>query len=160
MISYKEVDLVRHMLDNDEWESLLIDKRDPITRRLFIVRDGKRYCLHYMRSGKTKPHPHKYNVRVKILCGRYKHTIYHDYGDGIHKVYQEYLHPDSQYEINCPDTYHEIEIEPLAYSWSLMINDYDFEIPNDKCISTANNNLGPIPEEEKQELIKEFRKLL
>jgi hypothetical protein len=160
MISYKEIDLVRSMLDNDEWESLLIDKRDPVTRRLFIERGGKRYCLHYMRSGKTKPHPHKYNVRVKLLCGRYKHSIYLDDGEKLTKAYDEYLQAGTTYQIDDPDVFHEIEVEPLAYSWSLMINDYNFTIPNDACISTDDNGLGPIPEDEKQELIKEFRKLL
>ena len=153
------MELVRKMLDNDEWDSLLINKRDPVTRRLFIERDGKRYCLHYMRSGKTAPHPHKYNVRVKILAGRYKHAIYHA-SNLLTPIYQEHLKQDSSYEINDPNVFHAIEVEPLAYSWSLMINDYYFKEPNSACISTANNNLDPIPEKEKQELIKEFRKLL
>lgn len=160
MISYAELGYVRELLSTEEWGSILINKRDPVTRRLFLEKDDKRYCLHYMKSGTTKPHPHKYNVRVKLLSGRYKHTIYHDTGEDLLKVYQEHLQQGSGYEINDPDTFHQIEVEKSAYSWSLMINDYDFEIPSDACISTAGNDLGPIPENEKQELIKEFRKLL
>jgi hypothetical protein len=41
-----------------------------------------------------------------------------------------------------------------------MINDYYFDDPHEDCISTAGNDLEEIEEAEKQELIKEFRKLL
>ena len=167
MITYKELALVKDLLENKEWDSLLIDKRDPITYRLFIVHEGHRYCLHHMRSGKTKSHPHKYNARVKILAGRYEHTIFveeksaHlDESDRLREVYRETLHKDSSYCIEHPEIFHSVEIKPFAYCYSLMINDYDFKNPNPSCISTAGNNLGPIPEEKKQELIKEFKSFL
>ena len=159
MISYSELKHIKELLINEEWDSLLINKRDPVTRRLIYHEGNKRYCLHYMRSGKTKPHPHKYNVRVKILAGRYKHTIYHD-GEELIKVYQEHLQQGSSYEINDPNTFHEVEIEPMAYCWSIMINDYFFPVPHPDCISTAGNNLQPIEKHEKEELIREFKKLL
>ena len=156
MISYKELAYVRELLDTEEWGSILINKRDPITRRLFLEKDDKRYCLHYMRSGTTKPHPHKYNVRVKILSGRYKHHLFLN-GE---KLYSEDMQEGSGYHINNPNLFHQVEIEPLAYCWSVMINDYYFDDPHEDCISTAGNDLEEIEETEKQELIKEFRKLL
>lgn len=156
MISYSELKHVKELLISEEWDSLLINKRDPVTRRLIYQEGDKRYCLHYMRSGKTKPHPHKYNVRVKILSGRYKHTIYHNH----ERLYTEHLKQDSSYEINNPNVFHEVEIEPLAYCWSLMINDYYFDNPNPACISTAGNDLEPVDPAEKDWMIKEFLKLL
>ena len=156
MISYKELAYVRELLDTEEWGSILINKRDPITRRLFLEKDDKRYCLHHMRSGTTKPHPHKYNVRVKILSGRYKHHLFL----GGEKIYSEDMQEGSGYHINNPNLFHQVEIEPLAYCWSVMINDYYFDDPHEDCISTAGNDLEEIEETEKQELIKEFRKLL
>tara|TARA_R110000751_G_scaffold226863_1_gene328788 strand:+ start:5031 stop:5501 length:471 start_codon:yes stop_codon:yes gene_type:complete len=156
MISYTELGHIRKLLETEEWGAILIDKRAPVTRRLFIQRDDKRYCLHYMRSGKTKPHPHKYNVRVRILAGRYKHHLYL----GGNKLYSEHMTQGSGYEINDPLLFHQVEIEPQAYCWSLMINDYDFDYPHPDCISTAGNDLQPIEPQEKAWLMKEFRKLL
>lgn len=160
MISYEELGHVRDLLDNEEWDSLLINKRDPVTRRLIYQEGDTRYCLHYMRSGMTKPHPHKYNIRVKILSGRYKHRIYHETDAGFFRLYEEHLKEGSGYEISDPNVFHQVEIEPLAYCWSLMINDYNFDSPHPDCISTAGNDLRKIEDIEKQELIREFKKLL
>jgi hypothetical protein len=159
MVSYEELRQIKEWLYTEEWDSLLINKRDPITYRLSIQRD-KRYCLHYMKSGISKPHPHKYNVRVKILAGRYKHHLFYDDGVNLNKISHENLHQGSSYEIRYPNVYHQIEVEPLAASYSVMINDYDFSVPNRGCISTQNNQLGPIPEKEKLELIEEFKRIL
>jgi hypothetical protein len=156
MITYTELAHVKQLLENKEWGSLLINKRDPITRRLFYNEGATRYCLHYMRAGTTKPHPHKYNVRVKVLSGRYRHHLYLN----DEKIYSEHIKEGSSYEIKNPNLFHQVEIEPLAYCWSLMINDYYFDDPHPACISTDGNELQPIEPDEKSWLITEFKKLL
>lgn len=163
MISYLELGHVRQLLKTEEWEAVLIDKGSLTTRRLFLEKDDKRYCLHYMRNGITKPHTHKYNVRVRILSGRYRHNLFLN----DKKIYSEHMKEGASYHIDNPNLFHQVEIEPQAYCWSLMINDYDFDNPHPSCISAEENNLQTInfsyrqiSKHEKEELIKEFKKLI
>ena len=164
MIKREELEIILKMLDEDQFDSILIDKRDPITYRLFKeFPDGKRICLHKIGQGKTAIHAHKYNVRVLILQGEYTHNIGYwngtDSDFSINHVYTSQCGAGHSYEIDDPNTLHGLVARGKPV-YSIMINDYNFGSPNPKCISTKGNDLGPIPTSQKQELVNYFKDLI
>ena len=105
MITNQELLDIRTHLVNDKFDSILINKRNPVTYRLFAQINGVRVCLHKMLEGTTKPHAHKYDVRVLILDGEYRHEIYNK---NYESVYSEKVVKGSAYHIVNPNTLHSV----------------------------------------------------
>jgi hypothetical protein len=63
--------------DRGRWDSLIIDKRRPITRRVFTMMGQLRVCLHeFEYIGNTRDdeafwHPHAWPAAIHVLNGAY-----------------------------------------------------------------------------------------
>ena len=163
LIHQHELEDILDLLKENSMDSVLINKKDPITYRLFHTWEtGKRVCLHKMLRGSVPPHPHKYNVRVLILSGRYKHEICYPIISPnqtyIDRVYSETCISGSQYHIDRSNTHHSLEI--LNPTYSIMFNDYNFNESHPSCKTVEGKGFKEIPEGEKYVLEREFQELI
>lgn len=110
--------------DND-WDSLVINKRKPYTTRIFRQFDKLRVCFHRFepcKAEETFAHPHPWPAAFLMLKGAYYHKIGYslDLNSDPVFIYNELVNNSTAYEITHKQVWH--SIQPITTSYTLMIN--------------------------------------
>lgn len=127
----KAIDIARvAVADPTDWETLVINRREPHTYRAFIYPKelpGYRICLHrFDPCGESAAflHPHPWPSAMKIFEGDYRMRI--GASADLKKetkpviVLDEILAGGSVYAMTEPLGWH--SVQPLTTCWSLMVN--------------------------------------
>jgi len=154
-------------IDEDEWGSLLINRRKPHTYRIFRNFGEYRACLHVFDPCDPEDafaHPHPWAGAFLTLKGEIVHTLGHSPDLKSKPVFQppEILTPGSMYEIIDKQTWH--KVQPTQRTHTVMINGLPWE-GHIETRTTKGKDLLEIPPElmatmklEHKELIGEYLK--
>lgn len=123
-------DLLPQVLDSltngdDEWDSLVINRRKPHTYRMFKHFDGLRVCCHVFDQCDEEDafaHPHPWPGAFLILSGEYIHTV--GFSPDLQSqptfLYREIVRPFMMYEIVHKQTWH--KVQPTVRTHTIMVN--------------------------------------
>lgn len=143
------------------WESLIINRRKPVTYRLWrMLPDGNRVCLHKFlpcHENEAFAHPHGWGAEFVVLEGRYVEDIW--YGNSPKCLTQQpvcsTVHArGSWHEIDNPWTWH--KIVPQVQTFTVMVNGpaYDNSLPSVK--TTKGKDLLRMGDDDKKALLQTF----
>jgi hypothetical protein len=112
-------------IDNDDWDSLVINRRKPHTYRMFKNFGELRACLHVFDPCDPEDafaHPHPWPGAFLILAGEYIHTVGYslDLKSPPTFLYREVVRPFTMYEITHKQTWH--TVQPTQRTYTVMIN--------------------------------------
>lgn len=117
--------------DLSKWQSLVINRRRPVTHRAFIILDnGLRVCLHKFDPCAKEDaffHPHPWPSAMIILDGCYKmwvgasSNLLTTLDRDSDSVVELLLEPGSRYSMTNPLGWH--AVQPLTTCYSIMVND-------------------------------------
>ncbi len=162
----QKVDTALRMLpvlltETDQWQSLIINRRKPVTYRLWrLLSNGDRICCHCFdpcESAEAHPHPHLWPGGFAILAGSYAMTVGHS-SDEISEpnhVLTTVIGPGSRYAITSPLAWH--AIQPLQRCWTVMINGKPFDAPHRDAPTTKGKDLDRMSPEQLKQYLNEFR---
>lgn len=161
---YKTIpEVIKSIDNNDTWQGVLINKRQPYTTRIFRDFNGYRVCLHAFEKCKTDesiPHPHPWPGAFLILDGGYEQEI--GFSEDLTSLPKTFIKTvfktGSSYEIIEPNIFH--KITPLKYTRTISINGPDFEEQHSLVRRTANKNLKEIPTEDLDKTLFCYKMLL
>lgn len=151
----KEVETsLLNLLNEDRWNSLLIDYEVPVVERVWTQWGQYRICLHRIHPCQ-KPyfHKHPWPSAMRIVEGKYEMSVGYGKGD------QEPLHAakiiltaGSTYEMVEPDGWHSVNpvAEPVM---SVMVIGKPWRIGQPK----GNLQLSTLSGEAKEEIINFFK---
>lgn len=154
------------LLDKPEiWDSLIVNRRKPVTYRVFTNLPEYRICLHEFDPCHTHEafqHPHPWAGAFIILDGRYEMNVKlskdrtdHNPADAITLI----LAKHSIYEIVNPLTWH--SVVPLVTTRTVMINETPWpkEVAHEAVRTTAGKDLDKMPHDALIEHLNMFKKL-
>lgn len=112
-------------IDDDDWESLVINRRKPHTYRMFKNFGEVRACLHVFDACDPEDafaHPHPWPGAFLMLDGEYIHTVGYslDLKSPPTFLYREVVRPFTMYEITHKQTWH--AVQPTTRTYTVMIN--------------------------------------
>lgn len=115
-------------IDDDDWDSLIINRRKPHTYRIFKSFEPPsdlRVCLHVFDACDAEdafPHPHPWPGAFLMLQGEYIHTVGYslDLESPPTFLYREVIRPFTMYEITHKQTWH--TVQPTQRTFTVMIN--------------------------------------
>jgi hypothetical protein len=147
-----------------QWDSLVINRRQPITYRLFTRMDDLRICLH-----KFKPcdrhesfyHPHPWPAAFVVLSGGYymRTGRYKDFNsDENDSNVSVYLRSGSGYEMTDPLLGH--SITPVTDTYTIMINGPEYEKQHIGCRRTKGKDLEKLSDRDKEDALLVFNALI
>lgn len=154
----------KYLNDPSGWESLAINKREPITIRLFRQIGEYRFCLHRFTAcdhDEAVMHPHPWPAAFRILRGGYWMGLGRSPDLVTKKVTMTshlYLPEGSIYSITDPHVWH--SVEPDKETWTIMINGPDFQHMHEAVRRTAGKGLSPVSPESVARDLGVFRQLL
>lgn len=165
----KAIHLLPSMLSKTEiWKSLVINRRKPTTYRVFTqLEDSTRVCLHRFLPCDTHEafyHPHPWPGAFLVLRGAYQMRLGYATGGTTDlkpvDVSQMLLTTGSRYEIVDPDVWH--SVAPVCETYTIMVNDapWDADHVSEGVRTTANKDLGVLPEHELVHALNMFSYLL
>lgn len=151
--------------DPARWDSLVINRRKPVTERIFTQVGEYRVCLHRFDICDTTEsfvHPHSWPMAVKLLTGCYKMKI----GTAASKIgqptaYSELILPSgSMYAMTDPLVFH--SVTPLEVTHTVMVNgpSFDESIRHIEVRTTKGKDLDRLSGEELKLYLKWFKDLL
>lgn len=151
------------LLDDEEWDSLVINRRKPVTHRLFRQFGEYRVCLHEFTpctKVESFPHPHPWPGAFLVLHGGYWQDIglSEDRFTEPEFHYTELVKPGSMYEITDPMTWH--RITPIQTTYTVMLNGEPFSNPHTEVRTTKGKDLDKIKGAELRLLKTGFRNLI
>jgi hypothetical protein len=120
-------DLMPEILESidDDWDSLVINRRKPHTYRMFKNFGELRVCLHVFDPCEPEDafaHPHPWPGAFLMLAGEYTHTV--GYSPDLESpptfLYREIVRPFTMYEITHKQTWH--TVQPTQRTYTVMIN--------------------------------------
>ena len=133
----------------DQWDSLVINKRKPHTHRVHRMFGNRRVCLHRFSPCEDEDvfsHPHGWPAAFLVLKGEYIHTLGCSNtlsGDDAHAeprfIYREVVRPYSMYEIVNPFTWH--RVQPTETTYTIMMNGAEFEHKHEQTRTTKGKDL-------------------
>lgn len=109
------------------WQTLVIDRRKPITHRAWIMHGDTRICLHGFEPCQREEaflHPHPWPSAMLVLDGSYDmHVGYAAAPESRQPddVISLQLAAGSTYDMSVPGAWH--KVVPRTRCYSLMIND-------------------------------------
>lgn len=145
----------------DIWKSLIIDRRKPITHRVFTMIGDNRLCLHrFEQFDETAEeaffHPHPWPGAFKIIQGAYRMDVGHT--DSRHDDFFENggyisctmeLTKGSAYEIVEPLVWHRITpITPVVYTIMMNGTPWSKDEAHAKVRTTAGKDLKQMSPEQ------------
>ena len=153
------------MLDEDRWDSLIVNRRKPATYRVFTQENNIRICLHKFDTcnlDESFEHPHPWPGAFCILEGSYEMKI----GKSLTRysppdeVATFVLNKGSKYSITSPLTWH--SVTPLEITYTVMVNGEPFtpEVAHTKVRTTKGKDLDKMPPEELKAHLEKFKELL
>jgi len=154
-------DIPRSLVE-DEWDSLLINRRKPHTYRIFRNFGEHRVCLHVFDPCDPEdafPHPHPWPGAFLLLKGEYVHTI--GYSPDLETepdfLYTEIVRPGTMYEIINKRTWH--KVQPTQRTYTIMVNGPPWEGHKDTR-TTKGKDLEKITPELMKTMKMEFTELI
>lgn len=151
---------VSDLITKGKWDSLVINRRQPITYRLFARIDDLRICLY-----KFKPcdkhesfyHPHPWPAAFFVLSGSYMMELgkysYIDSLDSVN-ISKMQLGQYSSYEMIDPLLGH--SISPVTDTYTIMINGPEYTHRHKECRRTKGKDLERMEEQEKRDQLLIF----
>ena len=133
----------------EEWDSLIINKREPHTHRVFrSLPDGTRVCLHrfsHCDEDDAFAHPHSWPAEFFILHGYYTQYLYQAQDlesiPLLNSPNSVHLHcPGSYYKIDNPLTWHKI-VPQSDYVYTIMLSGQPWEQVSSHVKSTKGKDL-------------------
>ena len=163
-------ELIRKVITEVEWtdwDSLIINKRKPFTRRMwFYLPDPMqhlRVCLHEFlpcRLDEAFAHPHGWPAEFAVMSGAYREDLWFsdktvDVADcpPVSSVYTQ----GSWHVIERPNVWH--RVQPLEITYTVMVNGLPFENPLPDVRSTKGKDLEEMTEDDKLEFLELFAAL-
>lgn len=148
------------------WDSLIVNRRKPITYRVFrYLDDGLRVSLHKFDPCDRReayPHPHPWPGAFAILEGSYRMWIGFTPSLESHEpitVTETVLAAGSRYEITEPRTWH--SVTPLEECWTVMVNGRPWkEAAHVAAPTTTGKDLDKMPPDELTAHLAKFRELV
>ena len=161
--------LLPELLDQRErWDSLIVNRRKPITYRVFTTLDnGLRICLHKFdpcHDHEAFKHPHPWPGAFAILKGSYRMWLgSSNPAEADAKptdVATLTLTEGAKYEIVMPGTWH--NVIPLEPTYTVMVNGQPWEkdFVHPKAPTTKGKDLDKMPEAELVLHLKKFKELV
>lgn len=155
--------------DPKHWQSLIIDRRKPITHRVFTLLGDQRLCLHKFEQFDTDSeegffHPHPWRGAFRIVEGAYRMEVGHTpdrIQDKPELLYTTELTAGSSYEILHPLVWHRvIPITPVVYT--IMLNDLPWtpEEAHTQVRTTKGKDLKKMSDDQLREHLDFFLKAL
>jgi len=152
------------LIELANWDSLVINRRQPITYRLFTRIDDLRICLH-----KFKPcdrhesfyHPHPWPAAFVVLSGGYymRTGRYKDFNSDEDDLNTSiYLSAGSGYEMTDPLLGH--SITPVTDTYTIMINGPEYEKQHIGCRRTKGKDLEKLSDRDKEDGLLVFNALI
>ena len=155
---------LKRINDPTQWESLVINKRKPVTFRAFTMYNDQRICLHRFEActeSEAFIHPHQWPCRVLVLQGNYHMLVGSSKTiDDVHPqfVMDMHLTKGSSYTMERENTWHAVHPKSLCYS--LMVNGPRYEDPNAAAPSTSGKGLVAMDSLELTAHLTNFKTLL
>lgn len=140
------------LLRDDNWETLVINKRKPHTYRAWKFLENEiRVCLHRFEpcsEDEAFMHPHPWPGAFIVLLGKYvmKMGLSRDRGSEPEHVSTLSLASNSAYAITNPLAWH--SVQPLERCWSIMINGKPFYEPHERAPTTKGKDLEKMTEDQ------------
>ncbi len=152
----------------DGWDSLLINRRKPVTRRIFRQIDGYRVCLHEFEECSVEEsfaHPHPWPAAFAILKGSYLMGVGRSadrYTKPESLDTQILMVPGSRYQIVDPLVWHQITPVNSDRVLTVMVNrePWASNMAHSAVRTTAGKDLEKLAPEVLQRLLDEFKDLL
>lgn len=155
---------LQHIDDASRWGSLVIDRRQPHTWRVFAPFGELRICLHRFapcEAGESFAHPHPWPSAMLVLSGVYQMSVAHSAdlrSDETSPVLDVVLGPGSQYAMTEPGTWH--QVVPRTECFSLMINGPRWEQPHRRAPTTSGKGLTEMSATELGSHLGTFKRLI
>ncbi len=145
------------------WDSLIINKRQPYTYRVFRQYGNYRACLHAFdpcESTESFSHPHPWPGAFLLLKGSYIHSMGGSFDlEGQPEFFERsILRSYSMYEIINPRTWH--SVQPLERTYTLMVNGEPWATPHKAVRTTKGKDLLVMEPEQLKVHLDEFKVLL
>lgn len=152
-------------IDDDDWQSLVINRRKPHTYRIFKnlkSHEDLRVCLHVFDSCEPEdafPHPHPWPGAFLMLAGEYVHTIGYSLDLESEPVflYREIVRPFTMYEITHKQTWH--KVQPTKRTYTVMINGQAWD-GHVETRTTKGKDLDQLSEDEMIKFKGDFKDLI
>jgi hypothetical protein len=150
--------------DTETWDSLIVNRREPFTYRVFRQFGDYRVCLH--RFAPCGPqdcfeHPHPWAGAFLMLKGEYIHKVgvAHNLQDSpIVMPFRELVRPYSMYEITDPLVWH--SVQPTMESYTIMCNTEPWSVQHKETRTTKGKDLDKFSPDELRRHLKAFKYLL
>lgn len=147
-----------------KWNSLVINRRKPVTYRVFAMVGDYRICLHKFEPCDTHEafmHPHPWPGAFIILKGCYRMKLGYTCG-GLEDhsptdVCELILQAGSMYAMDSRHAWH--SVIPLETTYTVMINGKSWEDPNTAVRRTDGKDLDRLQLEELEDAIALYRQL-
>lgn len=150
-------------IDEIEWNSLIVNRREPHTYRAFGFVGDNRICLHRFdpcQEDDSFWHPHPWPCRVLVLQGEYCMRM------GVSSTLENEPEEEgyfnlgrfSSYDMTNPKGWH--SVIPRTTCYSLMINGKPWETPHVKAPTTKGKDLDKFTDTQMIEHISVFKVLL
>jgi hypothetical protein len=148
---------------DDEWDSLIVNRRKPWTYRVFRKFGDFRVCLHAFDPCSTEEsfaHPHPWPGAFLMLKGSYIHNVGFSQDLQSEPVFhfREIVRPYSMYEIVDRRTWH--TVQPLERTYTIMVNGEPWENAHANVRTTKGKDLDKMQPNELREHLSEFLVLL
>ncbi len=152
--------------DRSKWDSLIVNRRKPHTYRVHTqLPNGLRLCLHKFNPCDTHEsflHPHPWPGAFVILHGAYEMEVGYSTNrtEPPAHVLKLVLEKGSKYEIVTPLTWH--SVTPLTTTYTVMVNGepWEADYAHKDVRTTKGKDLDKMPEDELEEHLRIFKKLL
>lgn len=151
------------LLEQSDWSSIVVDKKEPHTYRVFKIIDGIRICLHRFEPcslDQAFPHAHRWPGAFRVLQGQYlmKLGIAPDQESDPEFITTMILNQGSSYTMDNPLLWH--VVQPLIECFSVAINGTNYQERHVKAPTTDNKGLREMTSEELNNHLKQFQRLL
>ena len=149
--------------DLSQWDSLVINRREPFTYRAFTFVGDDRICLHKFdpcSEDNAFMHPHPWPSEMMVLSGVYEMWVGHskDLHSKPDSVIDVTLSAGSIYKMHNELSWH--SVRPLTTAYSIMINGLPWKDKHSKAPTTKGKDLDKFTQEELRSHLDDFRSKL
>jgi len=153
------------LVSNDDWDSLIINRRKPWTYRVFRQFGDYRVCLHAFDACDVHEaflHPHPWPGAFLVLEGSYIQKLGFSQTKDKDSVpdmfYRELLSAGSCYEILDQRIWH--SVQPLTRCYTIMLNGKPWDEPHQAVKTTKGKDLEKMLPYDLNEHKRHFQRLL
>ena len=149
-------------IDDDDWNSLVINRRKPHTYRMSKNFGELRVCLHVFDACDPEDafaHPHPWPGAFLMLDGEYVHNVGYslDLESPPTFIYKEIIRPFTMYEITHKQLWH--TVQPTKRTCTVMVNGPAWN-GHSETRTTKGKDLDRLSEEAMKTLKIDFKHLI